>query len=959
MSRIKLLGVIALAAVCFYQADILLVENLALRLSDIELENQKDLISRGVLGYWSLDESVPVNQVSCKKAINAGTTLVNGKYGKGRWFHGRPHNSLYIDSDFRQLKEAYTISFWIKIDRSQEDCQYILKNHTGRVNFIWLEKDQLHFRMIEAKTSSKILSYPFKQYGKFVHIALTFSLQSRQACVYENGVLMDREKVISISHRPEKLLLGQYKGMGVLNYILDEVMIRNYVMGEEEIRKESQAKEAYPYRINKGRVLLKKIMEEVRKGLQRIIKSLDLLNPYYGRGRVLKADLPEFHLYLSKKDKKAFNRYHYLSLKHGIVPKEISKTRKIEIEVGGVLEQAQMELCGDAGRLSRYGKKTFSIELGKEGQYQGMNKIIFVPPEENGLLRALFKKYLEKKYHCLGSQGGLGVVWINREYQGLYYYEDAGFFAYEGQVHEAWQIEEFLKKLPISKTDVLREYDELRKRYGKLLMSDHTAPMGSREILYGIKQDRKRIRKMNLEEYEKEDKKIVEKVREYFKEEMVLGENPGRECVLWNLDFSVKEIDGVRINWRSKKEEFISHEGKINRLNEEEPKTVEVEVSFAKGDYQTQKIFHFTVMPVILKMNVLAVWNYRRAGRYIYSPCLVEFIDANKNIKSKKTPAKIRLQGNSALGFPKKSYKIRLGNHAFLDFHPLSSLILMSSYYDISFIKNKFAYDVSRLISKSSHFKSAPKHDFTEFFINGEFRGIYEFSEDVSAEMLGLRKYQKGEKNHSVLYKAEVNGANFERFSQDYYLQQYPHLEHGEYWAPYYELISFLGQSSDAVFERRAKEVLDVENVMHFQILTTLINQEDGGEGHNLFIARNSGPNEKFFIIAWDYDRSLDGPIDQIWTNHLFNRLMKLPFYKKALCERWKELRKDILSEKSLMKQIDDIENKIKYRVKRNFELWPLPPGITREREITQKREWIKKRLVFLDEYFSNLVSKG
>ncbi len=916
---------------------------------------QKYYEKEGVIAYWTFDGAGIVDEVSQIKGLNRGATLTNGRFGKARKFYGRPNNTLITGVDFLSFKSEYSFSFWIKFSRSQEK-QTLLCNHRGGLEFIWLEKDQLSFKILAGNRQDKILSYPFQKYDQFVYVVCTVSASKKEAAVYEDGVLKQKIPLESVYQRPENIVLGQMKNGFFLNYILDEVIVRGYVMGEEEIRKESEAKESYQYRSQRMRVIKKNVLEMGLEILQRAIKSIDLLNPYYHQGKIIKADLPQFHFYLSKKDIKSFNKYHYLSVEHGIVPKKISKTRKIKMEVEGRLEKADMELCGDASRLSPYGKKTFSVELEGQAQYQGIKKLIFVPPTKNGGLRAIFRKSLEKKYHLPCSEGGIGVVWINREYQGLYYFENAGLFSYEGQIHDVWEIEEFLKKLPVPKSNLLKEYDALTKSYGSLLMADQTNHMGSREVLYQIKQDRKKLKAMNLEEYEKEDKNIAERVKTFFKEEMVLKNNPGRECILGDLDFSIEEIEGVKLRWESKRPELIDSMGKVNRVKGDETEQVEVEVTFTKGSYETRKALYFTVMPRILKMPILHLsYSGHRLYRNDYVSCVFNIIEPYQEDVSKEIFAKTKLHGNTALNYPKKSYKICMERfHDLLGTHA-DELVLMGSYIDLSFMRNQMAYDLFRSFSTIQNPRYAPHHSLIELFIDHEFQGIYEFENDIEIDLLQLEPYREGDARHSVIYKAENRTASFSRLAKEAYVQKEPHLKFGEYWAPYEELILFLGNSSDEEFKKKVHQVMDINNVMDFQILLNFVNQMDG-PNHNLFIARNNGTEDLFFLVPWDYDKSFGREETRIVTNDLFNRLMKvLPGYNQNLYKRWQELRKDILSEDALMKRMDEIDEKVKYRVKRNFEIWPSPTTETREDFVNKMREWIKKRLVFLDQYFAQI----
>ena len=955
MRRFFWLALGILLLVLFYKADYFL-----LRLTDRLIAHGKAKIENhysqaGIFAYWSFDEPVIINYVNQAMTGNKGVALVAGRFGKGRGFYGRPDNTLITDFDFRKLKLTYTFSFWIKASK-QSERQTIISNSRGSIDFIGIDEGRLYFKILASPREDQVLSYPFNKYDEFVHIACTADFNKKEACIYENGVLKERLQIANIYHRLEGLMIGQYKGLGFPNYILDELILRNYAMSPEEILEESRSKRALLYRFKPFLSFEVKSLKIFRNLLQRGIKSLDLLNPFYHQSRILEAPLPNFHLYLSKKDIKAFNEYHHLSLEHGITPDKVSKSRRIQMDVNGKPQAASMELYGEAERLSPYGKKTFTIELEGQEQFMGMNRIVFVPPETNGLLRPLLKSSLEGKYRLPSFENGIGVVWINGEYQGLYYFENAGLFAYAGDYSEHWEIESFLKGLPASKKDILGEYDRLIRTYAPLFVRDRTSFLGSGEIFYRIQRDRKKIENMALQDFEKNDKNLVEVIKTFLNEKVILRDNPGRECILRDLDFSLKEMEGVSIRWESDRPDVVSDTGRVHRPQGDSPIKVTITAHLSRGPVENKKLLYFTVMPSSLKLNVLSVYTGGKIRAFVYRPCSVEFISEGKGIKSGILPSRIRLQGNSALHYPKRSYKIRLDvPQEILDFNPSSALILMASYKDLSFMRNHMAYGLFRDFSRPGHMERAPKHHLAELFINHEFQGIYEFFEDVGPEMLGLSNYQKNDSVHSVLYKAEGKGSSFSRVAPEYYLQQGPDVKYGEYWQPYVDLITFLGQAPKDVFRAEVGDILDIENVMHFHILLLLTGQMDGPD-HNLFLARNNRPDDKFFIVPWDYDRSFGGPMGRIPMNHLFKRLMKeLPGYNEALIDRWKELRQELVTETALMRKMDEIENKIRDRVAANFELWPISEEGSREVFVSEMRDWIKKRLVFLDQYIEKI----
>jgi spore coat protein CotH len=247
-----------------------------------------------------------------------------------------------------------------------------------------------------------------------------------------------------------------------------------------------------------------------------------------------------------------------------------------------------------------------------------------------------------------------------------------------------------------------------------------------------------------------------------------------------------------------------------------------------------------------------------------------------------------------------------------------------------------------------------------ELFIDHRYEGLYEICENVDANTVGLNSYNSNDSNHSVLYKAWGNEAGFSSLAHLSYEQKEPHVKYGNHWKPYEDLINFLGTAPREVFEREVESIIDIENVIDFQIILNFAFNTDG-TNHNLFIARNNGKEDRFFIIPWDYDKSLGGAHNKILSNHLIDRLMhELPNYKTRLNTRWQELRKGPLSEEALMERIDELENRIRDSAIRNYKIRPLPEPETHESHVKKLREWIRRRLTFMDQWMKNLeISKN
>jgi hypothetical protein len=914
----------------------------------------------GIIGYWSFDKPMIIDDALQRGTINDGTRLVPGRYGKGRKFYGPLDNTITPHRlSFKELGRAYTISFWINVFESK-DLQPILRNKQGSLNHIWIQNGNLYFLLPEHKREYRTFVFPMQRRGEFTHIAFVVDLDNKKLRFYENGVLNLSYELGECYNRNDEMAFGQKKAGDASNFILDELILRNRVLSPKEIEKEARSKISLPYRFDASRILKLKFFRSLRRALQAWDNRIDLFNPFYHESYVHKTDLPRFNFFLSDKDLKAFNKFHSLSLMHGIVPEKISTTRNIKIKNNKTLLTVQMELCGEAYRLAQNGKKTFSIQFLEDDHYKGMKKITFTPPETNGLLKPLFESHLAKKYHLLHPKGDLGIVFINGIYQGLYYFENSGLFRYREDYYENWRIEPLLKQIPAFTQDLLREYDALAKIYTSLFIRDRSSFLGSREIFYRIKRDRAKLETLISHDLEKNDKNRLEKAKNYLTEKIILGENPASTYLLHDLDLSIHEINGVKIRWESDNPKVINSHGKIFRPALGPAPDVKIHAHFSSGNLTDTKSFHFTVIPQKLEMNFLRIRVESSIVAFEWTPCLIEWIDERGMQQKNWLPGKIKHHGVTALHYAKKSFKIRFDQpQTFMDFTPSKDFILTSSHADRTLMRNQLTYDLFRSFSTSDRPSYAPNHHMIELSIDGVYEGVYEICEIVDANTVGLNPYNPNDSHHSVLYKAWGNEAGFSSFGHSSYEQKEPHVKHGNHWKPYEELIAFLGTSPREVFEKEVEKIIDIDNVIDFQIILNFAFNTDG-TNHNLFIARNNRNGDRFFIIPWDYDKSLGGAHDQILSNHLIDRLMsEFPNYKSRLRARWQELRKTSLSEKALMERIDNLEDLIRSGAERNYKTRPLPESESHERYVNHLREWIRKRLIFMDGWIKNLDIKN
>jgi spore coat protein CotH len=273
--------------------------------------------------------------------------------------------------------------------------------------------------------------------------------------------------------------------------------------------------------------------------------------------------------------------------------------------------------------------------------------------------------------------------------------------------------------------------------------------------------------------------------------------------------------------------------------------------------------------------------------------------------------------------------------------------------------------------------------------------------EHIDENFLELAEYDKNEPYNALLYRARDKNANFTRYNnleslyrEDYedfpgglqpldkekdpirgwssgFEQRHPDIdEYGEHWRPIKEFSEFAARSTDMEFEQRISQFLDIERYINLWVFMQLVDDSDGLY-QNRYIAREKG-TIKFYFIPWDKDGVLgrDHKMNKrhhaLWLETpLFNRCMKHRWFREALKNTWRDLReKGIISAEKIFAMIDRNAQVLEDARKRNFKRWPTDPrrspypdANTFYREIDYMKDWITKRIQWLDDRMATIHS--
>jgi hypothetical protein len=127
---------------------------------------------------------------------------------------------------------------------------------------------------------------------------------------------------------------------------------------------------------------------------------------------------------------------------------------------------------------------------------------------------------------------------------------------------------------------------------------------------------------------------------------------------------------------------------------------------------------------------------------------------------------------------------------------------------------------------------------------------------------------------------------------------------------------------------------------------------------------RDERPKPLFFFVPWDYDGTFGRNWDAsavdatAWlSNHLFDRLMGDRAFRERLTSRWKKLREQEFSAKTIQAMIESNARTIGDATQRNTARWRsvaghYPDRLSFDEDLAQMKLWIESRIKWLDGEF-------
>lgn len=392
-----------------------------------------------------------------------------------------------------------------------------------------------------------------------------------------------------------------------------------------------------------------------------------------------------------------------------------------------------------------------------------------------------------------------------------------------------------------------------------------------------------------------------------------------------------------------------------------------------------QYTLYFTQLPIISIQSDTTIVNEPKVlAKFIYS-------DDEQILIS---DIGIELRGGVSQKYPKKTYDLEFwkdetgdetDNVQFGNLRSDDDWILDALYNEPLRLRSYVAHKLWLKIQTPNYLdeepeaKSGANVKYAEMFLNGEYNGLYNISEQVDKKQLKLKSF-KDDAIRGELYKGvSVGASKFERLPNynntkniwSGYEIKHPDEDDIIDWSNLYQFTDFVMNSSDIDFTSNIWTKFNVENYSNYFLFINLLRATDN-TGKNLYLAKYT-TDEPYFYVPWD----LDGCFGTIWNGtrqNITNDHLRNGFIDRVIdinpnnilhtiSSKWFSFRDDILKIATLSNSISTQYNFLQNNKIYEREAIVYPNYSFSEEALSYTLTWLENRIAYLDLYFANTLS--
>ncbi len=348
----------------------------------------------------------------------------------------------------------------------------------------------------------------------------------------------------------------------------------------------------------------------------------------------------------------------------------------------------------------------------------------------------------------------------------------------------------------------------------------------------------------------------------------------------------------------------------------------------------------------------------------------------------------IRGRGNNTWTYEKKSYKIKFPEKR----DPLNigkketTFVLLANVCDQSLLRNDTALE---LIDMFDHLRYSPNATSVEVYLNGEYRGVYLFAEEITEDKAHLNLddsevetavdtgYLLEMSYYAETVDFQVTGKNFE-IKSDLSSNSSTANKQRAYIAEYVTKCMEAIQSGD---EKRVEQLIDIDTLVDAYIAEEITKNLDMG-WDSFYLYKDAG-GKLCLGPLWDFDLSFGNGdetcqyytdlycgrkyIDHL-SNPWFYRAMRCEWFRERVTKRWDEMYPRL---QTLSAGVLSEGAKYSDSFARNFEKWDIfGQCMNRETELimslstytehyTYLAEWIDNRIEWLNGFYHSKEYKA
>lgn len=310
-----------------------------------------------------------------------------------------------------------------------------------------------------------------------------------------------------------------------------------------------------------------------------------------------------------------------------------------------------------------------------------------------------------------------------------------------------------------------------------------------------------------------------------------------------------------------------------------------------------------------------------------------EYVSGNFILDGTTYEISIRGRGNTSWRyFTQKSYLIKFDDRvSFFGMIPSEKWVLVSTFRDPSLIRNCVAMDIAACMD---HLEYTPEQIPVDVYLNGEYLGIYTFSEKIDVDLQKINMFSgegyqppEDDGDMDLAFFLECGGDLMRPhiYGQEYFMTahspkmffQYPVLDE-PYTDEFYYVYNYMNELDRALVRGEGyEEYIDMDSWVDWFIVMELTNNTDSAFWRSSFLYRR--PGEKVMLgPVWDFDMAFgnfdyDNKSYAYWAtaeqvydlaqNHYMSYLYQSDDFMQAVQERWDEVKEDLLA--TAMESID------------------------------------------------------